>query len=208
MGSRFHNCFFPLQNNSFCSFSMSSTMARSVIVAITVLLIDQAWGSLESSPNLRGNLMQSHPKNSSLVDEWVNASYGASSMAASIDGGVIQSAGYHAWCMEHATNWFGPQRVYAARCNGRDTQKWVTSGLTIKSFDNAKCLDNDISFFTPGRVNLVNCNGQDNQKWWWSSKEASIRSGHDGKCVEINLDGNYLYVNHCDGGNNQKWVLA
>jgi len=183
-------------------------MARSVIVAITVLLIDQAWGSLESSPNLRGNLTQSHPKNSSLVDAWVNASYGASSMAAP-GIGVFQLPGYHSWCMEHETNWFGPQRVFAARCNGRDTQKWYTDGVTIRSFDNSKCLDNDISFFTPGRVNLVNCNEQDNQKWWWNSnKETIIKSGHDSKCVELNLDGNYLYVNHCYGGYNQKWVLA
>merc|ERR1711879_23365 len=138
-----------------------------------------------------------------------NSSY---SMIAASNGGIVrtlQSVHRRAWCMEHDSNWFGHQRGFARDCNDLDTQKWILSGDTIKSFDNARCLENDIGWWTPGRIHVVACNGENNQKWKWNYGVTKIRSVHDDeKCLEVNLGDRWLSMNYCDyDGDNQKWDL-
>ena len=65
------------------------------------------------------------------------------------------------------------------------------------------CLDQRTDGIT--ELYMGQCHDGDNQRWIYNSETESLRSVHDGACVDYNYVSNYLTHQTCHGQNNQKF---
>lgn len=96
--------------------------------------------------------------------------------------------------------------IKAATCDATNTyqQFYMThEGLVKVKAEPSKCLDQRVD--GTNELYMFDCHGRNNQLWTYDSETESLRSAHDGACVDYNFVSNHLTHLSCHGQNNQKF---
>ena len=91
-------------------------------------------------------------------------------------------------------------------CHGRDNQRWVADGPTLRVL--GRCLDAPNGASAGTAVQLYDCHGGANQQWATQSN-GTIRGVASGLCLDVDrnltANGTGVLLWHCTGSANQVW---